>query len=177
MVSLTGGSLSGGSSGGGGGGSSGAYAQVVSTNLTTATTVAGTNGVFNDTGLTVDITPASTDSDVEITFSLTHGGGAAGYQPMLRLIRESTHIGAGAAASSRTLITCAGTETNAAGITTTTFTMVDSPSTASEITYKVQIGQIGTGSSITFGINRSVTDTDSAVYARASSTITVKEIS
>ena len=55
---------------------------------------------------------------------------------------------------------------------THSFQLLDSPSSTSELTYKVQARSNGG----TYYINRSVNDTDSVDHGRASSSITLMEV-
>lgn len=92
----------------------------------------------------------------------------------LQLVRGSTAIGLGDSAGSRWQTTAG--IINAAANRSQSVTMInlDSPSTTSSTTYKVQLrGNVG-GTSMY--INRSATDTDNTTYWRAASTITLLEI-
>ena len=143
--------------------------QVVSTTKTDTFSTASTT-LTDITGLSASITPSATSSLVLVFFSVnidtpqTSG---------IAIIRGSTKIGAGATAGSRT--------------TSTTFTItglanrpnaqsslfLDTPATTSATTYKLQT-YTSTG---TVWVNRTADDTDSAVYPRGASTITLMEIS
>jgi hypothetical protein len=53
---------------------------------------------------------------------------------------------------------------------------LDSPTTLSATTYKLQIGAIGETDGTNVYVNRSSTDADASVYGRTASSITVMEI-
>ena len=89
-------------------------------------------------------------------------------------MRASTAIARGDAAGSRQRNAGGGFHEDPAAITTIAGTHLDSPSTTSATTYKVQIGSQG---SITKYVNRGGWDNDvSYAIGRTASTITVMEI-
>jgi len=151
----------------------GSVLQVVSTTKTDSFTIFSHS--FTDvTGLSASITPSSTSSKILILLSLTIAGqdtvSGAGYQ----LVRGSTPICIGDSAGSRLQITGMTpyiASTNSASTLTASF--LDSPSTTSATTYKVQVGK-----SVNIYVNRTEANTDGAnIYqARTASTITVMEI-
>jgi hypothetical protein len=129
---------------------------------------------FTDiTGLSVSITPTSTDSKI-LVLSTTAIGGNAADQVTLRLVRSSTTIFAGDAAGNRSL-GFYGLDTNAIGLTAVlpqTIVYLDSPATASAVTYKIQ-GK--TGSTFWY-VNRSSSDDNEVYRTRTASSIIVMEI-
>ncbi len=151
--------------------SEGGILQVVSTTKTDTFSNA-TQNTWNDvTGLSVSITPSSTSNKILVTGQLSY---AASSNLYFRLVRGSTAIAVGDTAGSR--ISCTG----ASGYNFTdgnvgenaTFEYLDSPSTTSSTTYKIQVY----GYNATQYVNRVVTDTDSNISPRNASTITVMEI-
>ena len=149
--------------------------QVVQT-AKTDTFSSATNDSWTDiTGVSGAITPAATSSKVLILVSLNSSGSAASSIHFFRLDRAATAIGIGDAASSRTRVGWgSGLDTTGGGSTLfpSSFVFLDSPSTTSSTTYKVQFyNQAGT-----FYLNRSQDDTDNADHPRAASTITLIEI-
>jgi len=148
--------------------------QVVQTVKTDTFTTTSTS--FTDiTGMSVAITPASTSSKIFVMVNLSTGNTSdrtSGYQ----LLRGSTPIGIGDSDGSNRVEATAGTssETSSAGQKTVAFTFLDSPSTTSATTYKVQV--ICQGSTQTTTINRSQNDSDNSYNYRTISTITVMEI-
>jgi hypothetical protein len=91
----------------------------------------------------------------------------------MRLMRNSTEIAIGDASGSRTrLSTMAMPQTNAE-IAAMGVDFLDSPSTTSATTYKIQVRA---NTANTVAVNRSVLDSDSSNLGRAVSTITLMEI-
>jgi hypothetical protein len=138
------------------------------------TTSSGLNDI---TGLSVSITPSSTSSKVLVTSfvsGFSHSGRGGGF----RLVRDSTSIGLADSAGSRTLSSFSGHlyTGDASGTEQMHFNAqamyLDSPSTTSATTYKVQYN--GTGANLY--INRQETDTDNNDYTRCVSHITVMEV-
>ena len=151
--------------------SAGAVLQVVSTNKTDTFTTTSTS--YTDiTGMSASITPSSTSNKILVLVEIN--GGALD-QAYIKLVRTSTDINVGAAAGSRTL--ASGGDMYNLGtsgtIRCTHLSFLDSPSTTSSTTYKIQ-GRII--SSTTFAINRSTNDGDSSNLARTASNITLIEI-
>ena len=149
----------------------GSILQVVSTTKTDAYSNASQNAWNDVTGLSVSITPSSASNKILVTGQLSY---AAGSNLYFRLVRGSTAIAVGDTAGSR--ISCTG----ASGYNFTdgnvgenaNFNYLDSPSTTSSTTYKIQVY----GLNVTQYVNRVVTDTDGTVSPRNISTITVMEI-
>jgi len=145
--------------------------QVVSATKTdTATTSSTTYGDI--TGLSVSITPSSASSKIYVVFSVSAGNsnGSANY----RLVRNTTALAIGDASGSRTQSTIssqAGTTNRMEGLGSN---YLDSPSTTSATTYKVQWRVQNSGTNIY--LNRSSSDADNESHPRGSSTITVMEI-
>jgi hypothetical protein len=149
--------------------------QVASAEKTDTTTT--TSGTWADVGsLSVSITPSGTANKVLVmafvNVSFT-GDSAVNF----RLVRGSTAIGVGAAASNRPQATFTVTP-GATAVNSTQFAhtavYLDSPSTTSSTTYKVQV-LVGAGTGY---VNRSGSDRDTTGYdARLFSSITVFEVS
>ena len=153
----------------------GTVLQVVSATKTDTFTT--TSGTFVDiTGLSVSITPTSSSSKILITGTVCWGSSdTVPYLMAMRLMRDSTAICIADTAGSRSRLTI-----GAQGIYSTDNTVfaplnfLDSPSTTSSTTYKVQ-GQTESGR--TLYINRGgESDGDTAQTGRFISTITVMEI-
>ena len=137
----------------------GKVGQVVSASTTSAVTI--TSGSFTDSGITANITPSATSSKILILISaavLMHGNGRASSIGGVNILRDSTSIYGGG-------------NNNAMGIYTEnntgvkmwaghSHTFLDSPSSTSQITYKMQ-GRIETsGESMQFqtgGMNSVIT--------------------
>jgi hypothetical protein len=149
--------------------------QTVSSTLTSAATGTGTSIV--DTGLTATITPSSTSSKIYVNGYISIGTQA--YAVYCWLVRGSTQILKGDAASNRPVVTISTSGEGGDGneiflIQPTPFSYLDSPNTTSATTYKIQIRQYGTGA---WYINRTHSDRDNADYEpRGTSVITLMEI-
>ena len=156
---------------------SGSVLQVVSTNKTDTFVTSSTNSFVDITGLNATITPASTSSkilvNVAVSFSAAHNVYCAFY-----VVRGSTAILQ--PTETGTGIECAGGYTinnqgnNQYSVHKEVMTGLDSPNTASAITYKVQVSPMRTSNQIAY-INRSQTIGDDNQF-RTTSTITLTEI-
>ena len=148
--------------------------QVVSTTKTDVFT-ANTNSFVDITGMSVSITPSASNSKVMIICSINIGG-QNGTLYAYKLLRGSTDICIGDAASNRTRATIFGQNTGSSFKSISqSITFLDSPSTTSSTTYKIQ-GRAETSSNQLIAINAHADDTDSANVGRGASTITVMEI-
>ncbi len=150
--------------------SSGKILQVVQTAKTDTFTTSSTS--FTDvTGLSVAITPSSTSSKVLIMLNM-NSSTSGGNNSMIKLVRGSTDIAVGDASGSRRQGTAQSriNDTNACLTLSTCF--LDSPSTTSATTYKVQYGlQTGTGT-----VNVTQGGTDNTNFAMTISTIIAMEV-
>ena len=146
--------------------------QVVSTTKTD--TFSTTSTTYTDaTGLSVSITPSATTSKVLVMATIHATVNNLGYL-YLQLVRSSTAIAVGDVRGNRIQASTVG-NSNQDFTWTPHVTFLDSPSTTSATTYKIQIK---TGPSTgTAYINRGVSDTDNTTYFTTSSTITVMEVS
>lgn len=148
--------------------------QVQSTTKTDAYSM--TSLTFTDIpSLAVAITPTSANSKIFVMARVTGAGYVNQTRSQLRVLRDSTAIGVGDAAGSRERVSMNEFYTvDEAHYLGSVFHHLDSPSTTSTVTYKVQI-RCGNN---TYGayVNRSTTDGDASYYPRGSSTITVWEI-
>lgn len=124
------------------------------------------------TGLSASITPKSTNSKVLVRASLSYGDNSAA-SAMFALLRGSTQIGQGDAASNRLRVNAGATNADAGGLQSICMEYLDSPATVASTTYKVQMAMHAAAAGY---INRSETDTDTALFPRASSTLTLMEI-
>ena len=152
--------------------------QVVQTTKTDTFEVAGTT--YTDvTGMSVAITPASSSNKILVLLNVHYSGGVSAH-PGILLMRDSTYIFRGDTAASRERVTIGGEDSD--DVSSGNLTMdsssacyLDSPSTTSSITYKIQLrGRDGYGSGF---INRTANDTDDGHSGkRAVSSITVMEV-
>lgn len=149
--------------------------QIVQGTKTDVASVTG--GTFADVGLSAAITPSSASSKILVLVQANIGSNS-GFSMKSRLMRGSTAIHVGDAASNRPRATAEFTgcyasiaEYNAVPLS---MNFLDSPSTTSSITYKVQYAVYTT---YVVYINRSGSDLDTSVYdARTASSITLMEV-
>jgi hypothetical protein len=155
--------------------------QVVSTTKTDTTTFSSTNtSTFVDiAGLSVSITPTSTSSKIFVLYqvAVTHNVTATQH---MRLMRDSTPIGVGDAGSGNQLQDSVAVRISSGppyeyATSTRCGFHLDSPSTTSATTYKLQ-GTLGVTYSGTFYINKSRDDRNEDYAPRVVSSITVMEI-
>lgn len=145
--------------------------QVVSTVKTD--TFSTSNLTFtNVTGLSVAITPSSASNKVLILVSVGLGDQAG---VAWRLTGGNTASYIGDTAGSRVRGVGGQYDNVQNGPVNFSGVYLDSPATTSATTYQVQIISLNTGN--TAYVNRSHTDTDSAIFVRGASTITALEIS
>jgi len=146
--------------------------QVVSTHKNDDFTTASASFV-DVTGLSASITPSSTSNKILVMFSITVCNDNIGTGTHIRLMRGSTEIAPARSVANyeSSWHTFSNVDTN---ITRhVTFQFLDSPSTTSATTYKVQIKPQGNTSTV----NRSGSDAASQAYShKSSSTITAMEI-
>jgi len=148
----------------------GSILQVVSTTKTD-TFSTGSSSFVDITGLSVSITPISSSNKILVIVSVTGQGQAGTSIATFRLVRDSTVIDAGAAAGSRSLGFAAALPPDDNTSITQGTNFLDSPSSTSSVTYKVQVRSNGTAY-----VNRTTSDSDLANILRTASTITVMEI-
>lgn len=157
---------------------SGAILQVVQATKTDTASVTG--ATFGDVGLSASITPSSSSNKILVLVQANISG-SLGYSRKGRLMRNSTAIHVGDAAGTRPQATAeengsyAGQTSYNAGQVIMNF--LDSPSTTSATTYKVQYASYGP---YLVYINRSGADLDAGAGggydARTASSITLMEI-
>ena len=145
--------------------SGGKVLQVISTFK--ADTFTTTSGSFVDiTGLSVSITPSSATSKILIISSFIVSNGSGGFQTFINLVRGATNIAQSTGMSNNATVTTIQGGDNLNGVA---ISFLDSPSTTSATTYKLQMKTAG---GTTGAIGRRGGTTDDG----ASSTITVMEI-
>ena len=154
---------------GGGGG----IIQVKMGTLTSVFTTTSSSMV--DTGLSVSITPKFSTSKILISYTLSISSNGF---PMFKLLRGSTDIFVGDAASNRVRCFFGGYMGGLhAGLTLpVSGNFLDSPSTTSATTYKFQTGVIHT-TGYTIVVNKSMSDTDFNYNPRTASSIVLMEVS
>ena len=149
--------------------------QVVSTAKTDSFSASTSAGAYTDvTGLSVSITPTSATSKI-LVIATVNGSGAIGSNfAAVQLVRASTAIFIGDAASSRVPATSQLAQSAADAFEGLPITYLDSPATTSSTTYKIQGCSLGgTGN---FYINRTGSDQNNSSTPRGASSITVMEI-
>jgi len=132
---------------------------------------------FQDiSSLSISITPSSASNKILCMWSVNIGNGDDQSHCYLRLYRDSTSIGAAAAASNRTTAISVVNTSDGGQMQNVSGSYLDSPSTTSAVTYKLAAaGNAGTAA-LSY-INRSGRDTDSANNdGRGSSFLTIMEI-
>ena len=149
--------------------------QVLQTPKTDTFTTSSTS--FTDiTGLSVNITPSSTSSKV-LVFMDCKVASASNVTAFVRMMRDSTAIYVGDAASNRQRATMSNSDDPSSQfIFQMSGMFLDSPSTTSQVTYKVQILSEPSGNTGNVYVNRSDADTDNDQEGRYASSITVMEI-
>jgi hypothetical protein len=145
--------------------------QVVSTTKTDTFATDPSSAFIDVTGLSVSITPSSASNKILIQISISGSGVVGTNTAHFRLVRGSTTIYAGDTAGVRTsgFAACIDSDVNTTEHISGVF--LDSPSTTSSTTYKIQ-----TYSNGTVYINRTSNDANDANRSRGASTITVMEI-
>ena len=155
-------------------GTGGKVLQVVSTTKTDTFTTTSTS--FTDiTGLSVSITPSSTSSKIMVSYNVTQGGYQYGAW-VVRLMRDSTAIAVaddipnGAEGTTA----WAGDSSRDGSLGVSGMNYLDSPSTTSAITYKLQLICSNSG---TANINKAFYENSGGTnVGRGVSSITVMEI-
>jgi len=153
--------------------------QVVQTVKTDTTSFVSTNtNTFADiSGMSVSITPASASNKI-LVFYTANVSQSSTATIHLRLIRGSTSIFQGDASGSRfgsTQIWRPNSAQYSLDIAPLTSTYLDSPSTTSTTTYKLQ-ATLGSGYAGTLYLNRSSADDDANYAGRTASSIIVMEV-
>ena len=167
----------------------GKIGQVIQTHYTSTFTKTQSVSVSDITGFSATITPSSTSSkvlcivDVNIGFSATGGDATDDPYPYLLLLRGATSIGLGAGASSNRINTFLSAPAVPGQQDTKTIykilnvskTYLDSPSTTSATTYKLQLGN-PYGANSTAHINRQHATDDNSYIQFPSSCLTLMEV-
>jgi hypothetical protein len=146
--------------------------QVVSTTKTDTFSMSSTT--FADiTGFSVSITPTSTSSKIYVSCTISCGNDLDA-AALFRLVRGATDIAIADTAGSRIRTTTVHYDGVESIMGTVAFTFLDSPSTTSATTYKVQMSTSNNTQSV--HVNRTHSDSDAANIQRGVSTITLMEI-
>ena len=146
----------------------------------TRSSIANNGGFVDVTGLSVTVTPASANSKFLIFMRVFGEAASDGHNVSMALFRNGTNINAGAATSvaGQSVIVTAGSDYFNQDQDSTpqvwNATTLDSPSTASSVTYKVKM--TNQGGSDTFWLNGTINGTVGAAYERGSSELIVLEL-
>ena len=159
--------------------------QVLQTVKTDTTSTSNVNSFTDISGLSQAITPSSTSSKIlvmlDMSFSTFGETGSTGQNIAWQIVRGSTALYIGDAASNRTRATASiriiGSESDDARRCGSAF--LDSPNTSSATTYKIQWSKtyLQGGSDHAIYLNRSFADTDNDDRVRYASSITLMEVS
>ena len=142
-------------------------------------TASSNTATFADlSGLSVSITPASTSNKILVSCNIHVSGRQDSFQAF-KVFRDSTAIGLGTAGSNSQTNASFGTQainTGSAqyGLRTGNFEFLDTPSSTSALTYKIQWASVY--QSYTSYINRPYSVNDQTFNIYASSSITVYEV-
>lgn len=151
-------------------------AQTINVNSTAAQDIIGTDQNGSGSVFCVKITPSSASNKILFTACLTlgMGGGASYVQAFMK--RDSTTLLPSTHGTGNSVNATFGKSATGSTyyIENAGFTLLDSPNSTSEITYKVQLGK-GDGSYITY-INRPATLDNQPYNTCGSSTLTVMEV-
>jgi hypothetical protein len=150
--------------------------QVVSTAKTDTASLTDTYSYTDISGMSVSITPSATSSKILILSTLNIASGASAYGANVRLVRDSTAILIGDAASSRVQATFSTIVADSNFAFPQTINFLDSPSTTSATTYKIQWNITYDNGTPIIYLNRSVDDSDSSSRARTASSIIAMEV-
>ena len=155
--------------------------QVVQTTKTDTFSTASSSYV-DVTGISQAITPSASSSKILISINIgfvsgSHTGNQAVY-PQFQIVRDSTAIALGDGSGNRTRATFSVLTNLHGGYngTSAAFEFLDSPSTTSAITYKIQAKNGYYDSDQSFYVNRTDNDDNQQYTARTPSTIILMEI-
>jgi len=151
----------------------GTVLQVAQQVYTTYTSTSSNSMV--DSGLTVNITPSNSSNKVLVTVSMTIASSSAGYDIAANIVRNGTTVGIGTA-SSNTNSTAATVISTPNHPNSLSFCYLDSPSTTSAVTYKIQ-WRIQSGATAYMNATTYVSGGSDTYQSGYISTITVQEIS
>ena len=155
--------------------STGQILQVVSTTKTD-TFSSGHTATWTDvTGLSASITPASTSNKILVLVNINSASDVNSNNNFFRLVRGSTAINIGDSGGSRVQASAHIAVKNSTVQQMSSFSFLDSPSSSSATTYKIQF-QTGNAGGGGVRINRGYTDTDATSRARTTSTVTLMEV-
>ena len=144
--------------------------QVVNT-LKQDTFTTSSDSLVDITGMSASITPSSSANKILILVSLTYGG--ADYNFHGQLLRNSTQIAKASSGTNPVTLAMSASWRTSYDMYSHSISFLDTPSTTSAITYKMQVRSQVTGG--VFYLNRSYRD-DAGADLRGVSSITLMEI-
>ncbi len=147
--------------------------QVVQTTKTDQQTIVVSDGLVDIGNFNVNITPSATSSKILIHFTLSIGG--TSYLG-LNLVRGSSNLIQGNADSNRMRCSIAANQAEAFNPRPHSFSYLDSPSTTSQITYKVTADLSNYSNAYVAYINRDATYDDQDYTMLPTSTLIAMEI-
>ena len=158
----------------------GTVLQVQSTTMSDTQVVSAKDTWTTITNLQATITPKSASSKIFVTVDISYGGGDNIYGAA-RLVRGSTVIAIGDAASTRTRVTAPlmvdnDASSGSAKLLSASLSFLDSPATVSSTAYKLEVWNDSAVGGGALNINRSGNDSTNTFYMRGVSTITLMEI-
>ena len=149
--------------------------QVVSTTKTDTFSAGNVSTYADITGLSASITPSATSSKILCIVNINSSSDQNTNANFFRLVRGSTAINVGTSVGSRVAASAHMISRDTQRQTLSSFNFLDSPSTTSATTYKIQYQNGGAGGG-NCRINRSYNDANNNDSARTASTITLMEI-
>ena len=158
-------------------GTAGGISQVVQT-FKTDTFSATSSSYVDITGMTLSITPASSSNKILLRVVMQHSGNDNMYGG-IKVLRDSTHIGQSTAVSLGNQVNASfafNTPHSANGkykVYTSGFELLDTPSTTSAITYKLQVY---TRDGEAFNLNRPNNNNNNALIVGGTSYMTAMEV-
>jgi hypothetical protein len=161
------------------GASGGGIIQCVQTVKTDTFSSNSTTNFVDITGMSVSITPRSASNKVIIVYNVCTSIVNGGYVCHLRLVRGTTDIAQGTSSGNIISGTTSAYSSSSAGeypMYVQSMTFIDSPSTTSSTTYKLQARGWNFSSGF-FYINNSAAESNTVNFTRTISTIIAYEVS
>ena len=150
--------------------------QVVSTTKTDQFTTTSGSAV-DITGLSVSLTPSSSSNKILVSFHCSAAMEDDGWRGAVILVRDSTKIFVGDAGGNRTQVSrYIQQDRNSHELFSLAGQHLDTPSTTSAITYKMQAIALDSGREFTLNFGRDDSTNNVSTRARTASSITAMEI-
>ena len=150
--------------------------QIQSTLATNAFTTNSTS-MIDITGMSVSITPTSSSNKVLVSLTMNFSKSVAGYGNAFQITRNGTPVGIGTLGTTAPNYGFAANIPSANGMYSVNFVFLDSPSSTSALTYKVQVRVESGGGTFSLNNNPGYLNGGTDVYHAAyASSITAQEI-